>query len=118
MINRYKNLKTKRKIRTRANLTISQKRPRLTIFRSNKYISAQIIDDIKGITLVSATNKTKKTNLKKKTKIELAKSIGQTIAKKAKLKKINQVVFDRGSYKYHGSVKTLAEAARKAGLKF
>ncbi|MEA3355401.1 MAG: 50S ribosomal protein L18 [Patescibacteria group bacterium] len=116
MINRYKNLKTKRKIRTRASLTTNQKRPRLTVFRSNKYTSAQIIDDIKGVTLVNANSK----NLdpKKKTKVELAKNIGETIAKKAKLKKINKVAFDRGSYKYHGRVKALAEAARKAGLKF
>ncbi|MBU1085573.1 MAG: 50S ribosomal protein L18 [Candidatus Beckwithbacteria bacterium] len=105
MINRYKDLKTKRKIRTRATLTTNKDRPRLTVFRSNKFIYAQIIDDIKGITLVSATAKK-------------ATDLGVAIAKKAKLKKINKVVFDRGSYKYHGRVKALAEAARKTGLKF
>lgn len=116
MINRYKSLKTKRKIRTRTGLTTGQDRQRLTVFRSNKYISAQIIDSSKGIILVSDTSK--KLDSKGKTKFELAKIVGESIAKKAKLKKINKVVFDRGCYKYHGRVKALAEAARTAGLKF
>ncbi len=116
MINRHKHLKTKRQIRTRASLTSSQDRPRLTVFRSNKHISAQIINDSKGVTLVSAS--IKKTDKQKQTKLEQAMIVGESIAKKAKLKKINKVVFDRGSYKYHGRIKALADAARKAGLNF
>lgn len=117
MINRYKNPKTKRKIRVRSKITSSPDRPRLTVHRSLRYISAQIIDDQKAVTLASATS-LKLESKKKLTKTQAAEKVGDTLAKKAKLKKITKVVFDRGSLKYHGRVKALAEAARKAGLKF
>ena len=116
MIERHKNKATKRKLRVRGKITGTTLRPRLSVHRSTKHISAQIIDDQKQLTLVSGTSLTlKKAKL---TKTQLAQSVGETIAKKAKLKKIKQVVFDRGAYQYHGRVKALAEAVRKGGLKF
>jgi len=108
----------KRKRRIRATLEGSTERPRLTVFRSNKHISVQVIDDSKGQTLVSAT--TQEAELKDKVggSVEGAKSIGGLIAKRALAKNISQVVFDRSGYLYHGRVKALADAAREAGLKF
>ena len=113
-----KRLISKRKIRhkrVRAKIKGTSGRPRLSVFRSNRYVFAQIIDDIKGLTLVSAGDlksrgKTKKT--------ESAKSVGLELAKAAKLKKIESVAFDRGGNKYQGRVKALAEGAREGGLKF
>ncbi len=87
--------------------------PRLSVFRSNKYIFAQIIDDKKGVTLVSASSKEAKDT---KTKLENSESVGTILAKKAIAKKINKVKFDKSGYKYHGRVAILAGAARKAGL--
>ena len=91
--------------------------PRLAVFRSNKNITAQIIDDVNGVTLayVSTTEKDIKT---KAANIEAAKEVGTAIAKKALDKKIKTVVYDRGGYVYHGVVKALADAAREAGLDF
>lgn len=86
------------------------RRPRLSVFRSNKYIYAQIIDDERGITLVEANSKS--------LKIEKAKEVGKLLAKKAIKKGIKTVWFDRGKYKYHGKVKALAEGAREGGLNF
>lgn len=117
MINRYKNPTTKRKIRVRSKIKSGSSRPRLSVHRSSKHISAQIIDDQKGITLVASSSLKLKSKTKI-TKIETAKAVGVALAKAAKLKKITKVVFDRGSYQYHGRVKALAEAVRKAGLKF
>lgn len=98
------------------------KRPRLSVFRSNKAIYAQIIDDEKGKTLVAASerdlNKKTKKPKNKKTKMEKAEMVGEVLAKKALKKKIKTIVFDRGKYPYHGRVKALAEGARKGGLKF
>ena len=90
--------------------------PRLCVFRSNKNISAQIIDDENGITLVSASS----LELKKKNggNIEAAKKVGEKIAEAAKKAKITKVVFDRGGYLYHGRVEALANAAREKGLEF
>ncbi len=90
---------------------------RLSIFRSTKNISAQIIDDIKNVTLlsVSSTEKDIK-NMSKKNKTELSKIVGEKLAKVAKEKKITKIYFDRGIYKYHGRVKVLAETLRKNGL--
>jgi len=105
--------------RVRAKIKGTKERPRLCVFRSNKHIYAQLIDDGEGKTLVSASDfelGTKKG--KKAVKTELAKEVGKAVAKKAADKKIKEVVFDRGGYKYHGRVKALAEAAREAGLKF
>jgi len=98
------------------------KRPRLSVFRSNKAIYAQIIDDEKGKTLVAASerdlNKKTKKPKNKKTKMEKAEMVGEVLAKKALKKKIKTIVFDRGRHPYHGRVKALAEGARKGGLKF
>ena len=87
-------------------------------FRSNANIEAQIIDDVKGVTLVSATTLEKDLKIKNGGNVEAAKVIGAEIAKRAKKAKINTVVFDRGGYLYHGRVKALAEAARENGLEF
>lgn len=93
------------------------KYPRLSVFKSNKFVYAQIIDDMKGQTLVASM--TKKTNVKDKlSKSKQAEMVGQKLAAKAKEKKISRVFFDRGRYKYHGVVKKLAESAREGGLKF
>lgn len=92
--------------------------PRLNVYRSNTNVYAQIIDDITGVTLVSASTLDKSLNLKGKKNIEAATAVGELIAKRAVEAKIEAVVFDRGGYKYHGKVKALAEAARENGLKF
>tara|TARA_B100000963_G_scaffold149437_1_gene130235 strand:- start:713 stop:1084 length:372 start_codon:yes stop_codon:yes gene_type:complete len=95
-------------------------RPRLVVYRSLKHIEAQIIDDFKGVTLVSASSKDKdlESQLKKvKSKTEMSELVGKAIAKKAKNKKIGSVVLDRNGSPYHGRVKAFAEAARKNGLK-
>ena len=102
--------------RIRENLSGTAERPRLCVFRSNANIEAQIIDDVKGVTLVSATSLDKSLNLKNGSNIEAAKVVGAEIAKRAKKAKITAVVFDRGGYLYHGRVKALAEAAREGGL--
>jgi large subunit ribosomal protein L18 len=105
----------KRQKRTRAKLKASKDRPRLSVFRSNKFIYAQIIDDENGKTLVGVSEKELK---EKGIKTEKAKKLGEILAKKAIAKKIKTVVFDRGSYGYHGRVKAFAEGAREGGLVF
>ena len=107
----------KRKIRIRAKIKSLENRPRLSVFRSNQYIYAQLIDDPKGKTILGVSEKSLDKNTKQK-KIEKAKELGVLIAKKAIGKKIKKVVFDRGSYSYHGRVKALAEGAREGGLEF
>lgn len=92
--------------------------PRLCVFRSNKHIYAQLIDDEKRRILVSASDLEFKKLEKLKSKIDKAREVGRLIAKKAMEKKIEKAVFDRGGYKYHGRVKALAEGAREGGLKF
>lgn len=92
--------------------------PRLTVFRSNKQISVQLIDDIDGKTLVSASSLNKEVIEFKGTKIEKSQKVGELVAKRALEKGIATVVFDRNGYLYHGRVKALAEAARNGGLKF
>lgn len=109
--------------RLRAKISGTTKRPRLCVFRSNKYIYAQVIDDEKNKVLVSVNDskmKVKKSSAKSvlKGKTALAFEVGKKIAELVQEKKINQVVFDRGGYKYHGRVKALAEGARTQGLKF
>ncbi len=91
--------------------------PRLSVFRSNKDIYVQIVDDSKGNTLLAASSRDKALAGKKVNKTEQAKLVGNSIAEKAKAAGITTVVFDRGGYLYHGRVKALAEAAREAGLK-
>lgn len=107
-----KRLRLKKKIR--AKIKGLSDRPRLSIFRSNKFIYAQIINDAKGNTLASASD----ANLKKGTKSERAEQVGAAIAAAAKTAKIDKVVFDRGGFRYAGRVKLLADAARKGGLQF
>ena len=96
----------------------SKNRYRLSVNRSAKNISAQIIDDIKNITLASASSNTKEIKLQKKNKKELSSIVAEELAKKAKDMKITKVYFDRGIYKYHGRVKLLAEELRKKGMEF
>ncbi len=106
--------------RVRTKVSGTSERPRLCVYRSTSQIYAHIIDDFKGVTLVSAS--TLDPDVKKliegKSKSEQAKVVGETIAKRAKAKKINEVVFDRGGYIYIGRVQALADGAREAGLKF
>lgn len=92
--------------------------PRLNVFRSNSNIFAQIIDDVKGVTLVSASSIDKELKLENGGNVEAAIKVGKLIAERAKKAKITNVVFDRGGYLYHGRVKALAEAARENGLNF
>jgi large subunit ribosomal protein L18 len=94
-------------------------KPRLSVFRSNQHIYAQVIDDEKGVTLAAASTKTKeiRDSLKGFT-IESAKKVGEVVAKKALEKGVKEVLFDKGAYLFHGKVKALAEGARKSGLKF
>lgn len=92
-------------------------RPRLSVFRSNKNISVQLIDDVKGVTIASASTLEKE--LKgKSSSVEAAKIIGKLIAERAAKAKIKEVVFDRGNYLYHGRIKALADSAREGGLSF
>jgi len=108
----------KRHLRIRKKIVGTSSVPRLNVFRSNTNIYAQIIDDTKGVTLVSASSRDKELKLENGSNIEAAKQVGALIAKRALEKNITNVVFDRGGYLYHGRVKALADAARAAGLKF
>ncbi len=111
--------KEKRKLRNRKKLKkVNNNRYRVSINKSLNNISAQIIDDINKKTLVSASSIEKDFKIKKTKKIDKSTLIGEILAKRAKEKKINEVYFDRGSYKYHGRVKIFAETLRKNGLKF
>jgi large subunit ribosomal protein L18 len=107
----------KRHLRVRKKVFGTVERPRLSVFKSEKNIYAQVIDDINGVTLVAASSLDKDFSAKGGNK-EGAKLVGETIAKRAIEKGIDKVVFDRGGYIYHGRVKELAEAAREVGLKF
>ena len=104
--------------RIRKDLKGTAEKPRLNVFRSNANITAQIIDDEKGVTLVSASTLEKDLKIANGGNVEAAKLIGAEIAKRAKKAKIKEVVFDRGGYLYHGRVAALAEAARENGLEF
>ena len=103
--------------RVRTKVSGTAERPRLCVYRSNSNIYAQIIDDVAGNTLVSASTLDKEVKTKK-SNVEAAKEVGALIAKRATAKNIKSVVFDRGGYVYHGVVKELAEAAREGGLDF
>jgi large subunit ribosomal protein L18 len=111
------NRRARIKKRIRKNISGTNSRPRLTVFRSNKQIYAQVIDDIKGVTLVSAAS-LKDDSTQKVSKLEQAKLIGKQIAEKASEAGIVEVVFDRNGYLFHGRVKALADSARESGLKF
>ena len=105
------------KYRIRKRLSGSDARPRMTVYRSNKQIYVQLVNDLTGETLISASSKEKEIASQKVNKTEQAKLVGKRIAEKAKEKGIDNVVFDRNGYLYHGRVKNLADAARKSGLK-
>ncbi len=111
-------LRQKRHLKIRKNINGTKDIPRLNVFRSNKNIFAQLIDDEKHETLASASSIDKELKLENGSNIEAAQKVGELIAKRAKEKKITKVVFDRGGYQYHGRVKALADAAREAGLEF
>jgi large subunit ribosomal protein L18 len=124
MINKPSRSKSreKRHYKMRRYLSGTSTRPRLAVFRSNKHIYAQIIDDVAGHTLASASTQEKAlvadAALKHTSTVDAAKAVGSSLAKRALDKGIETVVFDRGGYIYHGKVKALADAAREAGLKF
>lgn len=107
----------KRHLRVRNHISGTAERPRLNVFRSLSNIYAQVIDDVNGVTLVSASSQDKDFNAYGGN-IEAAKAVGTALAKRALEKGITEVVFDRGGYVYHGRVAALADAAREAGLKF
>ena len=109
----------KRRLRVRNKLrAMSNGRPRLSVHRSSKNISVQVIDDLNGVTLASASTLEKDLGLVCKNNVEAAAKIGSTIAERAKAAGIEDVVFDRGGFIFHGKVKALADAAREGGLKF
>ena len=109
--------RVRRHKRVRTKVSGTAERPRLCVYRSNSNLYAQVIDDVAGNTIVSASTLDKEIKTKSANK-EAAKEVGTLIAKRATEKKITEVVFDRGGYIYHGVVKELAEAARENGLKF
>lgn len=113
-------IRVKKHNRMRSKIQGTAERPRLAVFRSEKHIYAQIIDDMTGTTLVAASTVEKdiKAALKATSNVEAAAAVGTAIAKKAAAKGIENVVFDRGGFLYHGRVKALADAAREAGLQF
>lgn len=113
---KIKSQRERRKRSIRIKIEGNSERPRLTVYKSLKYISAQIVDDSKGITLASASSQEK--DMKSGKNIDVAKEVGKTLANRAKDKNINQVIFDRNGYIYHGKVKSLADGARESGLKF
>jgi len=111
-------VRKKRHARVRTKLSGTEARPRLNVFRSNKHIYAQLIDDVNGVTIVSASSLDKELNLESTSNAEAAVKIGELVAKRAVEKGVKEVVFDRGGYLYHGRVKALADAARENGLEF
>ena len=111
-------LRKKRHLRIRTSLIGTPSRPRINVFRSAKNIYAQIIDDVNGVTLASASSVEKDNKLANGGNIEAAKVVGKLLAERATAKNIKSVVFDRSGYLYHGRVKALADAAREAGLEF
>lgn len=108
----------KLKWRIRKKISGTSACPRLSIFRSNKEIYAQLIDDVSGVTLAAANSRGKDIASKDGTKVDVAHRVGLAIAGKAKAKGIERCVFDRGGYLYHGRVKAIADGAREGGLKF
>ncbi len=111
-------IRLKRHLRVRSNISGTAQCPRLNVYRSTSHIYAQVIDDVAGKTLAASSTVAKDVNVKGKTKTEAAAIVGADVAKKAMAKGIACVVFDRGGYLYTGRVKALADGAREAGLKF
>jgi len=110
--------RTKIKKRIRKDITGTQSRPRLAVFRSNKEIYAQIVDDVQGKTLVAASSRDKDVTASDSNKLDKAALVGKALAEKALKAGIETISFDRGGYLYHGRVKSLADGAREGGLKF
>lgn len=118
--NERRTYRTRNKLR-RVNIeqnAVREVRPRLSVARSNKQIYAQIIDDVKGVTLASASSKDPELKLKKGWDVDAAQKVGKLVAARAKKAGVELVQFDRGQYRYHGRVKALAEGAREGGLQF
>ena len=112
-----KDARTRRHTRVRKSIHGTADRPRLAVYRSNRYIYAQVIDDVAGQTLVAASSQEK--DLRgERLNLETAAKVGKTLGARAKEAGVSTVVFDRGGYKYHGRVKALADAARETGLEF
>ncbi|MWV47437.1 50S ribosomal protein L18 [Paenibacillus sp. HJL G12] len=112
--------RVRRHLRVRKKIQGTAARPRLNVFRSSKHIYAQLIDDVAGVTIVSASTVDKElsSSIKNGGSVESARQVGELVAKRAKEKGHTSVVFDRGGYLYHGRIQALAEAAREAGLEF
>lgn len=110
----------KRHLRVRKKIQGTAARPRLNVFRSGKHMYAQIIDDVAGVTIASAStiDKELSTDIKNGASVESARKVGELVAKRAKDKGVSNIVFDRSGYLYHGRIAALAEAAREAGLEF
>ncbi|EPY14556.1 MULTISPECIES: 50S ribosomal protein L18 [Paenibacillus] len=110
----------KRHLRVRKKIEGTTERPRLNVFRSSKHIYAQLIDDVKGVTVASASTMDKelREDIKNGGNVESARKVGELIAKRAKEQGYETIVFDRGGYLYHGRIQALADAAREAGLEF
>ncbi len=111
-------IRFKRKTRIRSKVEGDSEKPRFSVFRSNRHIYAQLVDDLKGVTLVSASTQEEELRKKCHGTVGGAKEVGALVAKRALAKKISSVVFDRSGYLYHGQIKALADGAREAGLKF
>ena len=111
-------MRKKRHLRIRKNLIGTSTKPRLSVFKSSKHMYAQLIDDVNGVTLASASTIEKDNKPTNGGNVEAAKHVGELVAKRALEQKINNVIFDRSGYLYHGRVKALAESARAAGLEF
>ncbi|WP_026583676.1 50S ribosomal protein L18 [Bacillus sp. J33] len=111
-------VRKKRHARVRAKLSGTAARPRLNVYRSNKHIYAQLIDDVNGVTVASASTLDKEVNLDATGNVDAAVKVGELVAKRAVEKGVKAIVFDRGGYLYHGRVKALADAARENGLEF
>ncbi|MCD5326025.1 MULTISPECIES: 50S ribosomal protein L18 [Pontibacillus] len=111
-------VRKRRHARVRKKVAGTPERPRLNVYRSNKHIYAQIIDDVNGVTLASASTVDNEFNLETTGNVEAATKVGQMVADRAKNNGVSTIVFDRGGYLYHGRVKALADAAREAGLEF
>jgi len=125
MISKTSKDKTRQKVHSRIRKTLAgtTQRPRLNVYRSVNHIYAQVIDDAKGVTIVAATSLEKGKGVKGEKRptggnVASAKDVGKLIAERAQQKGIKDVIFDRGSYLYHGRIKALADAAREAGLNF
>lgn len=114
----YKSAKVKKQLRIRDKLFGTGERPRLSVFRSNNHVYAQIINDEAHKTIIGVSEKLLSMGKNKMTKTEVAKMLGQKLAEEAKGKKVRTVIFDKGPYAYHGRVKALAEGAREGGLQF